>query len=262
MLSNIGKKWRFWWLIAGVFLRLILMPITFHPDLWVFVSSGYIFASKGVFNIYDYIVNLPKDSIFILSIGNVYEYFIYPPLAYFVFGLFFLVIKPFISPEFVPHLWQNSALIFLDRNLFLNLFLFKLPYLFIDIATAFFLSDLFDKESHKRLAFILWMFNPLALYTTFMVGQFDLIPTFFVILALFFAKNKKFAMSILSLGIGGSFKMFPLLLIIPSAFIFGKNFSDKIKYVLAGFTPFILTIEEVLRIGPFLHSLRLLAFGD
>ena len=68
MLDGLTKKWWFWWFIAGVIIRLILMPITFHPDLWVFVSSGYIFASKGVFNIYDYIVNLPKDSIFISSI--------------------------------------------------------------------------------------------------------------------------------------------------------------------------------------------------
>lgn len=224
------------------------MPITLHPDLWVFVSSGYIFINEKILNIYDYIAFLSPDFVFLKSIGNPYEYFIYPPLAYFVFGIFHLPIAKFIDPGFILNLWQNSNSIYQDPSLFLNLLLFKLPYLFWDIALAFVLSKFFEKETHKRYAFIFWIFNPLALYSTFMMGQYDLIPTFFVVLALYFAKNKRFTASILSLGIGASFKIFPLLFIFPAAFVFGRSFINKIKYTLAGLLPFLLTI------APFIGS--------
>lgn len=252
MLENVTKKWWFWWLVGGVLLRLILMPITLHPDLWVFVSSGHFFSQEKIFNIYDYLAAYPKDSIFLKSIGdNPYEYFIYPPLVYFIFGVLHLPLRPFINPSFIPNLWNDSYSIYSDSSLFLYLFLFKLPYLFLDVILAFLLASLFQKPSHKKYAFALWMFNPLALYATFMVGQFDLIPTLFAVLALYFAKNKKFTSSILALGVGGSFKMFPLLFIFPAAFIFGRRFFDKIKYVVLGFTPFLLTIAPYISSAAF-----------
>lgn len=248
MLKNITKRPWFWWLVLGCLLRIILMPTTLHSDLWGFVSSGYIFVHEKVINIYDYIVSQPPDSVFIKSIGNIYEYFIYPPLAYFLFGIFYFPVSQFVDPSFIPNLWKDSNSIYSDTSLYLNLFLFKLPYFFLDIGAAYFLSKIFKEERKRRYAFIFWIFNPLTLYATFMVGQYDLIPTLFTILALYFAEKKKFNFSILSLGIGGSFKMYPLLFIFPAAFIFGERFYEKLKYAFLGFLPFFMTII------PFINS--------
>src|SRR3990167_4482234 len=72
----------------------------------------------------------------------------------------------------------------------LLLFLMKLPYFFFDIALAFVLMALFKSESEKKWAFVLWMFNPVNLYATYMVGQFDIIPTFLTVAALYLALKK------------------------------------------------------------------------
>ncbi len=175
-------------------------------------------------------------------IGNPYEYFIYPPLAYITFGIFHLPISRLIDPNFIPNFWVDSLSIYSNSGLYLNLFLFKLPYLLLDVACGFYLAKIFEKEREQKYAFLLWMLNPVTLYATSMMGQFDIIPTFFAILALYYAKNKKHALAIVSLGIGASFKMFPMLFIFPAAFMFGKKFVDKLKYLILGFIPFLLTI--------------------
>src|SRR3989344_7216734 len=150
MFGQMIKKWWFWPLVLGLFVRLILIPITLHSDLWVFVSSGYIFTHEKVLNIYDHIIKLPQDSVFLKHIGNPYEYFIYPPLAYITFGIFHLPISRFIDPDFITNFWVDSLSIYSNSGLFFNLFLFKLPYLLVDIASGFYLAKIFEKEIHQK----------------------------------------------------------------------------------------------------------------
>jgi len=238
---RVVKKWWFWPLVVGLLIRFILMPITLHPDLWGHSFAAYFFSYKGVVNIYDHLLNLPLDHPLVKNFG-VGDMFIYPPLTYFTLGLFRLLVKPFTDYNFIPWLMQNLGTVHTYRGLYWHLLLFKLPYVFVDIAAAFVLKDLFKTLKAKKLVFFLWIFNPLSLYATFMMGQLDLIPTFFTILALYFASKKRYAWSLFSLGIGGSYKMYPLLLIIPTALVFSDNFKQRIKYILLGFLPFIATI--------------------
>ncbi|OGM19674.1 hypothetical protein A2955_01760 [Candidatus Woesebacteria bacterium RIFCSPLOWO2_01_FULL_37_19] len=247
-ISDYTGKWWVKWLLIGILIRLILMPITLHPDLWVFSSSGYLLAYEGKLNVYEHLVNLPSNHPLVSIVGNIYEYFIYPPLAHVTFGIFHLILRPFTDPSFIPNFWRNPDSIFGNQALPWHLFLYKLPYLFIDIVLAFLLTKLFDDAYQKKLAFVLWIANPLSFYTTFMMGQFDLLPVFFTVLALIFAKKKNFTASLLSLGIGGSFKMYPLFFVVPAAFLFGKTFWERSKYVIQGFFPYLLTI------APFITS--------
>lgn len=241
------NKW--WWkvLLIGVLLRVFLMPVTFHPDLWGHSFVAYFFAYKGEVNIYDFLLKLPDDYPLVKNFG-VGDIFIYPPLTYFTLGFFRILVKPFADPNFIPWLMENTSNVLNYRGLGLQIFLFKFPYLFIDITTAFLLSSLFDDFKKKKQAFILWMFNPLTLYATFMMGQLDILPVLFTVLTCYLIKNKKFVYALIALGIGGSYKMYPLLLIPPAAFLLGDTFKLKIKLLLAGFIPFILTIM------PFLNS--------
>lgn len=239
MLKKIVNHWSFRFLLAGVAVRLLLMPITLHPDLWGHSFVAYFFSYKGVLNIYDHLLSLPQNHPLVANFG-VADIFIYPPLTYFTLGFFRLLVKPLADPNFIPWLMENVGNATAYGGLGLQLFLFKLPYVFVDVGSAYLLSSLFDNSKNKRRAFLLWMFNPVTLYATFMVGQLDILPVFFVLLSLYFAKDKKYFWSIVSLGIGGSYKMFPLLFIIPAALVFKEKLSERIKLVVAGFFPFLL----------------------
>jgi len=244
-LTKIFSSWYFRWFLVGIFIRLILSAITLHPDLWAFSFPGKIFVEQGILNIYDYLHNLPLSSLY-----RVYgtDFFTYPPLAYFVLGIFRFILQPFFDPNFYPRLFANFGQAFLVTGIFRHALLIKLPYLVFDLSLAFLLTEFFQEEKKKRLAFLIWIFNPVSWYTSFMIGQFDIIPTFFIVLSLVFALKTKNNFALLSLGIGGAFKIFPLLLVPFAAVILGKNNWEKSKLFIFGLLPFLITIS------PFLSS--------
>lgn len=228
------------WFLIGLFLRLILMPITAHPDIWALNFGRYFFAHKGIFNIYDYLYNLPSNYDLVRNYGT--NFFTYPPLAYFTLGLFGFILKPFSDPTFSQWLISNFSKVYQNPQVFKHLFLLKFPYLFFDLGIAFLLMGLFKEEKKKKLAFLFWIFNPLAFYTTFMIGQFDIIPVFLVVLSLYLALRNKKEWAAVVLGIGGAFKMFPLFFLLPLVLVFGKTLGGKIKLAVLGIAPYLLTI--------------------
>jgi len=238
-LKNIFSKWWFKWLILGIVIRVALMPITFHPDLLVHSYAGYIFAYLGQLNIYDFLAKLPATHPLIQHY-NFLDLFIYPPITYYTFGIFRFLVKPFADPNYIPWVWSNLSSFYSNKELYLHLFLFKLPYLFFDVWLAFILSGLFKNEGSKKSVFKLWMLNPVTIYATFMMGQFDLLPAFFTMLAVYFLAKGRNAWAMISLGIGASYKMYPLFFVIPAAFIAGKSFWEKIKLIALGFAPYVL----------------------
>jgi Gpi18-like mannosyltransferase len=244
-MGKVFKAWWFKYLILGIVIRVILMPITSHPDLWGHSFTAYFFAYKGELNIYQFLLNLPPDYPLVKNIG-ISDIFIYPPLTYFTLGIFKWLVKPFVDPNFLPWLMENMGNIYSRKDLFSVLFFYKLPYLFVDLGIAFLLSSLFSDEKKKKLAFILWILNPVTLYATFMIGQLDILAVFFTVLSVYFARKNKYTWSLISLGIGGSYKMYPLLFIIPAAFLFAAKFKDRIKNIAVGFLPFVLTVAPYL----------------
>jgi hypothetical protein len=240
MLKPLISKWWFKWLLIGIVIRVILMPVTLHPDMWGHSFVAYFFAYEGKLNPYETLAALPQTHPLVRNFG-VTDIFIYPPLAYFTLGFFRLLVRPFVDPAFLPFVMEYPGRVFDRPDLLWNLFIFKLPYLFVDVALAFLLAGIFNDPKKKRCAFILWMLNPVTIYATFMIGQIDILPTFFTVLAAFlYSKNKKTA-SLVSLGIGASYKLWPALLIVPAAFLFEEKLINRIKSVLIGFLPLILT---------------------
>jgi hypothetical protein len=242
---KIIKSWWFWPLILGVIIRLVLMPITLHPDLWGHSFTTYFFTYEGVLDIYDHLASLPANYPLVQNFG-VADIFIYPPLTYFTLGFFRVLVKPFADPNFLPWLMSNLGSVHTYPNLFWQIFLFKLPYLFVDVGVAFMMGALFDDQKKKRLAFLFWIFNPITIYATFMIGQLDILPVFFIVLAMLFIKKNNTIGALLSLGIGGGYKMFPLFFVPILALGAGKNFKEKILYLIVGFLPFVLTIAPYL----------------
>jgi len=214
---------------------------TFHPDLQGHSSVTYFFTYEKKLDIYQHLAALPVDHPLVKNLG-VGDIFIYPPLSYFTLGIARTVLSPFADPNFTPWIWENLDKVETFPGFHFQIFLLKIPYLFVDVLAAVFLARLFDKESNQKKAFVFWLFNPLTLYSTFMLGQLDLLPTFFVILSIYFAKKKKYSLSLVALGIGGSYKMFPLLFIPVAAFLFSKSIRGRVKNLFIGFVPFVITI--------------------
>lgn len=229
-----------WVFIIGILLRLGLSFSTFHSDIQPFYFAGEVIAKGNISNFYDYLGSLsPGDPI--LKIYPTYL-FNYPPLVYFFLGpISYLISLPFSRELMHSFIFNLPSLL---GNLQLNFLLLtlKLPYLVFDLGIALLLFKLFDKPRNKFLAFTLWMFNPINLYATYMMGQFDVIPTFLTVLALYVVvKKERFFLAALFLGLGASFKIFPFLFLIPLALV-KERWIDRLKIVGIGSLTYIATI--------------------
>lgn len=67
-----------------------------------------------------------------------------------------------------------------DPNIYRHLFFFKLPYLLFDIATAVVIWRFIDNPAHKKIALVIWLFNPITLFATYIFGRFEVISLFFL----------------------------------------------------------------------------------
>lgn len=193
-------------LIAGIALRLLLAVSTFHPDSLAFKLGGELVASGNILNLYNY----SDPNVAVLN---------YPPAIYWFHGFFKFLLGSFLH----------------------GVLLIKLPYLIFDIWTAFLLSKLFTGEKQTSLAFAFWLFNPINLYATYMMGQFDIIPTFFTVLSVYLISKNRLSWAALSLGGGIAFKIYPLFLLIPLALL-GKSYFDKLKFFILGLLPYSVSI--------------------
>jgi len=233
-------------LAIGITLRVLLSFISYHSDIIPFDFAGKVIAEGNITNFYDYLWQLPDDS----PILKVYprNLFNYPPLPYFFLGGISLLTTWIVDPVIHQNFVLNFSSTLGNNGLNLLLFLLKIPYFFFDIAIAYLLMSLFKTEKEKKIAFALWIFNPVNLYTTYMIGQFDIIPTFLTVLALYFvAKNDNLLPSMVFLGLGAGFKIFPLLFMVPLALV-RNGWKERMKLLfVGGITYFIVAF-------PFLFS--------
>lgn len=228
--------------ILGVVLRFILASASFHPDIRHFDLAGRIINEGNIFNFYDYLPNLsPQEAALRGYPADISDYpFNYPPAIYFFHSLFTSVFNNFFSQSFLNQFLFDLPKVLGSFELNLHLLLLKLPYLVFDLLTAFFLMKLFESSKDKFLALVLWVFNPINLYATYMMGQFDVIPTFFVVLALTLAVKNNLLWSSLALGIGAAFKIYPLFFLVPLV-VLTKGWWNRGKIILFGVVPYSLS---------------------
>jgi hypothetical protein len=220
------------WLILGLILRLVLIPITLHPDFRAVNLAGYLIAQKGeLLTFYDHISKLPRiDHIAELYGDNL---FIYPPLAYLSHALFNKLLY-WAYPQSAFWLLINDIGRVRSDPGFLGLMYFlKLPYLLADFTCLWLVLKLLP-EKHKFTGGLFWIFNPVNIYVSYMIGQFDIFIALFLLLALLFL-NKNSLLSAFFLGLSACFKPFTLVLapLLPG---------NKIKNVLVSGGTYFLTI--------------------
>ncbi|HWQ20324.1 MAG TPA: hypothetical protein VN455_11145 [Methanotrichaceae archaeon] len=224
--------------ILGLIIRIILMPLTTHGDLLLITWESH-YIPLGHLNIYQFFYdNYPK----INYNGDV----AYLPPIYFIMGIWESILALFGLLDIQN--WHNLRDLYNTPS---ALFLLKMVYLPFDLLAGYFILKLVD-EKDRWLAFALWMLNPVVIYVTYVWGQIDVIPAFFMILALYYAKNsavfkgdssidKYAALSVLALGVSACFKNFQLFLIPVFVIVLsGKDIVRFIKLGAIGIVPYAL----------------------
>lgn len=250
------KKFLIKWILIGLALRLILMPFTIHPDIRALDFGAFLISQKAqILTFYDYFSSLDRSN----PLVNVYglDLFIYPPLAYLTPALFMFILSPFYNFSANAVFLGDMTKIFQTTEIFKIAFLLKFPYLLFDFLVAFLLLKIFKAKG--RLAFKIWMLNPVTLYATFAMGQFDIIPTLLIVAGIFFALKDKKWLAVMMLGIGGAYKMFPLLFLPIFVLLLDKNFWIRLKLLVVGLLPYLLVITPYLLFSPMYRQAAFLA---
>jgi hypothetical protein len=225
------------WILIGLLIRFIFMPIACHADL----LSKY------------WLAHMLADYFYLSYIYTFSDFF---------HGIFFFFLKIFMPSnlDVFHHPWGVPLSLILEQPdmyvfgtatvsdwlqfvqqpvVFRVLFLFKLPYLLFDIATAFLFLHIIDKQKIGLTTFKLWMINPILIFNAYLFGRFDVIAIFFIVLSFYFIKNEKDVLSAVSFGFAILTRSYPLLFL--PFFIFIKKESiGKAKLILFTLTPILI----------------------
>ena len=100
--------------------------------------------------------------------------FPYPPVMLFVECIGGFLVSLFGT---LPVFWQNL--------------LFKLPILMMDLIGLYYLMQI--SKSKRKYILVLYFLSPIVLYASYMHGQLDLIPTVFLIAAIYYLTDSSIA---------------------------------------------------------------------
>jgi len=125
------------------------------------------------------------------------------------------------SARYPPLFYYTEALmVFLAGD---GVFYFKLPIIIFEVILGFVIYKMSNEYTHnERLAYwtsAIFLLDPLTYFQTAIFGHFDIIPTLFMVLAIYLLVKDRIKLSALSLGIGTMYKLFPIVLL-PVIFLY------------------------------------------
>lgn len=204
------------------------------------------FLKEGVWNIYDYLKTHKNE----LPLKDEFVYF---PLTYYFLGSYQFLVSPILGEGFEKWLYNAQSNSSLDIGVFRYLFILKFPYLILDILIGFLLTTFFLDLKSKKRAFTFWLFNPFSIVLIYIYSNVDIFPVFLIVLSAYFFNKNHPLLSGLMLGIGGGFKAFPVLL---APFLLAKvsGFRNKLLVLLFSLGAFVLTILPFLKSQAFKES--------
>ncbi|HPN32018.1 MAG TPA: hypothetical protein PKY81_13790 [bacterium] len=238
------------WILIGVLLRILVMPFFAHPDI-VWINAGPSQLSNRIWNIYSHHGD-----------GQNIHLFKYPPLTYFILGINYFAFKPFLhNIEYFDNLKDFNTFNdwMINPGIFQSLFFLKLIFLFADAAIGFLLYFTFKENYNTTIKY--WALSPLALYSVFMYGQFDILPAAFIIGAIFLFRKERFEYCFLLLGIGGMMKHFPFLTLPVFLLCVPCGFGKKIVLSAISIFPYIFLSLPFLNSRSFIEDVFINSSG-
>jgi len=205
------------------------MPTAVHGDLLVMQFSAHFLAYHG---------KLIGDTLYPNQL-------VYPLPIYLLMALMQFLLKPLMPYYHIGDVLDSNVLFgwFNTWHRPIYLFLLKVHYLPFDYAGALLFTRWGNTEHSRLRLFRFWMLNPLLLFGTYAWGQFDIIPMFFTLLSLHYARQGKATWAGLWLGIGAAFKIYPLLFL-PFLLLLATEarFWRKALVGLVGVVPYIVAV--------------------
>lgn len=231
----------FWIFFLAFLIRIVIAFSTYHPDVRIVNFTSAVILRGFGFNIYDNqsIKSLEKPDDLPL------QYWIRIPLE--------IIFRPLINQDIEDKFLLDTESLLGDINLNYHLLIIKLPLIIFDLSLGYLIYYMLP-INFKNKGAILWLFNPLVLWTNAGIGQVDVLPTFFLTFALFFLFKERRELSIISLGVGGALKSFPFL-IAPLILLQAKSFRNFF------FLSILLILPLVISVAPYLFSSNFRSFG-
>lgn len=229
------------WLILAVIIRFLIIGTTLHPDIRGYNFGAYLIAQKGqLLTFYDYISTLPTKDPIVKLYGV--DLFIYPPAPYLTMAFFMKILSPFYPWSLYQNLILDMGQI-VDKIAFSRLlYLLKGPFLVFEFLGLWLIGKLFTKKKETFLAQIIWLFNPITIYASYMVSQFDVMIAVAILGSLVLFKQKRFGWAAVVLGLGAGVKQFPLFLLPFLALASSKKITERAKMLAFGIGTYLLLI--------------------
>ncbi len=222
--SNLTPIW-----IAGILIRLALIPFTVHIDAYRIYSRSYDAVSTGQWFAWN-------SQILIQLVHNVWFAMIQPLLPHSsgiwssTAGDIGIGAQPADYARFLayPHLARA-------------LFLMKLPYFLADLGTGYVLTRLVERCWRRRVL-ALWLLNPVVIFVSAVFGRHDSLAVLAVMLsALLAIRGRRYAGMFL-LGLGAAARFFPAFLAPFYAFAFRRT-RRELLVLIGGLASIWLVIE-------------------
>jgi len=223
------------WTLAGILLRILILPVTGSRDLSVTTWVSLVFLEKHQ----------------LIQSND-------PPFLFLFFAAILGIFSPII-PTAIKSFYLSSAnynppevmhvLALAQPGIQQTLVVMKLPFFLFDFGIGVILLHLINDPKRAVLGYKLWLFNPVSIVVTYAIGQYDIMATFFIVLAMFLYKKGYAKSTALSLGAAGAIKAVGLLLLIPFGILQYKKTSQisptkgaatLAKTILIGIIPPIL----------------------
>lgn len=206
-------------LLAGLLIRIIIGTFTINWDFLKVTQITAKMATSSLAVIYSDPLSL------------------YPALTYYTRYFFIILGKPFLTDGFFQWAGKSELTLMSDPFIFRYLFLLKLPFILLELATAYVFSLLLPLK--KRGVFLYsWMISPIAIYTIAAFTNVDVFPLFFIALSLLFFVKRRDYFSSFFLGVASAYKFFPGL-ILPFLIFSTDSMKKRVQIAFFFLLPFI-----------------------
>lgn len=238
-----SKKFFLVLFIVAFLLRIGLAISTYHSDIGAFALAGkYIVGEGKILKFYDAVTVKGKQGE--LKLLDHQTVFNYQPLAYLIPSIVYLPFRQLISStaeRMVNINWEWLHL----KTVYWPLLVYKLPMILADLVIVLLIPKLFTKDKNKKLAQVLWLFNPIAIYVSSMMGQVDIVIALLILLALIDLKNGNNFKSVIWVALSALIKPIGLIVIPVIAiaeFQNKNNWFNLIKTAGLGFLVYTLGV--------------------
>lgn len=226
------SSWRI--LLAGLLVRLLLMPVAAHSDLlhtyWganliVYrqqLTLGLQAVLRLVHAAYLWSISflLPSaDSLWLGAAGD--------PLA-----------SPFFSRQVAS---TQGWLDFVSHaEVYRTLFLLKLPYLFFDLACVFLIYRLGSNRVESRRMAAFWWLNPILIFAVYTFGRHEVITLLFIILSLYLIQRGNWSGGLAALGVAIAVRYYAVLLLPFYVLSLRLSWKERVQALIIGLAPWLV----------------------